>query len=341
MEDANRTGGGNTGLAGTDSERRRARELADRLRALGRDATVEPIRVRPAFAVAHLIHAIAGVMASVLAVYEPLPGLVALALVTASAFAELTAAVPLARLLTGARASQNVVSEEDDDKPGLLVLVAHYDSPRRGLLVERRQLRRWPALLFWSLVVITVCAIARVLGMEGTWLTVIQFIPTVVLIALSPLFVDVAISGPRVHGPPDPGSGVDEVLRLTDSFGGRLEHFDLMTIFTGASAHTAYGMRAWLRRHRKELDPESTAVVVLDSGESERYVEKEGPVFATRLHPTLIDLCGEDAEPYTARELTDAYVARAAGLPAIRVTGYELAAALVKRIDEEIGPRLS
>jgi hypothetical protein len=340
MADANRSGGGNTGIAGSDAERRAARALAERLRALGREVEIEPIRVRPSFGLTHLIHAVVGVIASVLAVYSPVAGLAILAVVTASTFGELTAASPMARLLTGSRASQNVVSDEDGGKPGLILLVAHYDAPRGGLLLERPRLRRWPAVLLWSLVVITVCAAARAIGIEATWLTVVQFVPTVALIGLCPLFADVVLSGPR----PTDGGAVATVLRLTERFGGRLEHFDVMTVLTGASAHFALGMRGWLRAHRKDLDPEATAVILVADarGETPRYASKEGAVFATRLHPTLIDLCEEDAEPYVSREVSDAYVARAAGLPALRVEGTDdLLATLIRRIDEKIGPRIA
>ena len=327
-------------MAGSEAERRAAKEWATRLESMGRAVTIEPTRVAPAFATTHLIHAIAAVVGSVLAVYAPVVGLALLVAVTVSTFGELAGTFPFVRLLTSARASQNVVSADGDtDKPGLLVVVANYDTPRAGMLLERSWLRRWPSLLFWSVVVVTICALARVLGFDATWLTIIQFIPTVALIALSPLFVDVALSGPRVGV--DAGRTADAAVRLAERYGGRLEHFDLIVLLTGGSAHFALGMRAWLSRHRRELNPETTAVIVLeDDGDASRYAMKEGPVFATRLHPTLIDLVADDGTPVVSRDLSDAYAARAAGLPAIRVTS-DLAPGLIERIDAEIGPELA
>src|SRR4051794_8952579 len=174
--------------AGSDAERRAARHLVSRLEELGREATTEPSRVQPGFAPTHLIHAVAGIVGSVLMVYAPAAGLAVVALTAVSTFGDLTGTFNAVRRLTPSRASQNVVSDEDTGKPGLLVLVAHYDSPQGGMLTEPR-MRRWPAVFFWSLVVITVCGIARLLGIEATWLTVVQFIPTVAVIALCPLFV--------------------------------------------------------------------------------------------------------------------------------------------------------
>jgi hypothetical protein len=347
--------------AGSDAERRTARELTRRLEALGRDVVVEPSRVRPSFGLTHLAHAFAGIVGSVLAVYVPAAGLALTAVAAASAFGDLTGTFPLVRLLTGARASQNVISDEDTGKPGLLILVAHYDAPRGGTLNGPR-LRRWPLVLFGSLMLIAACAIARVAGLDATWLTVIQFIPTVVLIAMCPLFVDLALS-PARDGANDNASGVATVLRLAERYSSRLDHFDVMVLLTGASAHHALGMRSWLKRHRRELEPSAIAVVSVDAvGDgTPHYAIKEGPIFASRLHPTLVELCAENeaATPYVSRELSDAYAARAAGLPSIRISSrtqkgaaadhadpdalarsYDCVSDLVERIDAEIGPRL-
>jgi Zn-dependent M28 family amino/carboxypeptidase len=217
-------------------------------------------------------------------------------------------------------------------------------------------------VFFSSLAIIAACALLRVIGFEATWLTIIQFIPTVVLIASCPLFVDVALSDPR-GGRNDNASGVATVLRLAERHGGRLEHFDVMVVFTGGSAHFALGMRDWLKRHRADLEPEATAFISVDAvgAGTPHYATKEGPILASRLHPTLVELCAGDeaGAPFASRELSDAYAARAAGLPAIRISSrsdkgaeadevdadalarsYDYLSGLVERIDSEIGPRL-
>src|SRR4051812_24669403 len=158
MAETNRTGGGNAGVvqeidtltaiaprrAGSEGERRAARHIEKRLDELGRDVWMEPTRIRPNWPLTHLIHVVLGVVGSVLAVYHPLTGLLLTGAATVSALGELTGAFPLARLLTPSRASQNVVSDQDTDKPGLIVLVAHYDAPREGMLAEPRMARIWP-----------------------------------------------------------------------------------------------------------------------------------------------------------------------------------------------------
>jgi hypothetical protein len=360
--------------AGTDAERRAARHLVERLEGLGRDAHTEPMRVRPAYAFTHMVHAALAVVASVLAVYVPIAGAALALIVAASAVGDLTASFFLVRMLTGPRASQNVVSDEDEGKPGRLILAAHYDAAKTGLVFSPRYARRRLGLVvyFWSLVAVLACTLVRLIGVDGTFFTVVQFIPTVVLIAAVALFADIALSQ-VVPGANDNASGVGTVLRLADRYGGRLEHFDVAVVFTGAEEGFALGMRNWIKRNREELDAEATAVIAVDMAGygTPRFATKEGLVFATRFHPTLLELAEgiEGAEPYVSRSISDAYAARAAGLPALRVSSipgagapphyhlptdtadrldrdalertYEFCCELIERIDAEIGPRLA
>src|SRR4051794_36414000 len=228
MEEPNRRGGGNVGAlqaidevasigprrAGSEAERRTARQIAKRLQEMGREAELEPTRVRPNFALTHLVHAVAGIVASVLSVYVPIAGLLLAFVATASAFGDLTGSFHLVRALTPQRASQNVVSDEDNDKPGLIVVVAHYDAPLTGMLLSPR-LGRWPRVLLISLGVITICALGRLFGMQATWFTFIQFIPTVVLIAATPVLADTAISTAD-DGAADNAAGVAAALQLAE-----------------------------------------------------------------------------------------------------------------------------
>lgn len=347
---------------GTDAERRAAQHLRERLEALGRHVRVEPIRVWPAFAAGHLLHAAAGIIGSVLSVYVPVAGFALVLLAAVSAFGDFTGAFFLARMPFGARASQNVVSVEDEDKPGRLILVASYDA-RRGGVLFRERLRRWPSIFFWALLVVLACATPRLLGLDTTWLTAIQFAATVVLIAATPLLIDAALAETE-DGANWNASGVATVLGLAERYGGQLEHFDLVVLLTGASHPTPLGMRAWLRRNRGALDPQETIVLAVESAGhgTPHYATKEGLIFPSRLHPTLVATADEleVAQPFVARSQSAAFPARSAGLPALRVSALgardfapdsvdpdalartsEFLAELVERIDEEIGPRLA
>src|SRR3954464_12169746 len=180
MGEANRRGGGNSGStqqvdevtsigprrAGSEAERRTARQIQKRLEEMGREVELEPTRVRPMFALTHLIHAVAGIVASVLSVYVPTAGLLLAFATTASAFGDLTGSFHLVRSLTPTRASQNVVSDENGDKPGLIVPVAHYEAPLEGMLQGPRLLW-WPRALFIALAVITLCTVGRLIGIDA------------------------------------------------------------------------------------------------------------------------------------------------------------------------------
>ena len=370
---------------GTDAERRAAQHLEQRLRALGRNADVEPTSVHPNYPVTHAIHALIGIVGSVLSVYTPVAGAALLLFATISAFGDLTGTLYLVRRLTGRRASQNVTSTESSDKRGVVILTAHYDAARTGVVFSSRAVERRAVLgkllrrgigpfepFFWSLVVILACTLLRLIGFEGTAFTVIQFIPTVVLIASIPLLVDIALSD-VVPGANDNASGVATVLRLAERYSGRLEHFDVWVVFPGAEEALLLGMREWMRVHRRELDRERTVFLNVDiaGNGTVRWIEKEGLVIAMRYHPTLVQLCEEvgDGRGMTSRNATDALIARGAGFPAITITArnaldyapnwhqptdtpdridldsldrtYEFCCALLERLDESVGPELA
>jgi hypothetical protein len=73
------------------------------------------------------------------------------------------------------------------------------------------------------------------------------------------------------------------------------------------------------------------------------------------MHPTLVEIAGElGGTSYESRDLSDSYLARAAGLPTLRISTTEsggvdaetfasvcrFTGTLLERIDDEVGPRL-
>jgi hypothetical protein len=324
---------------GSDAERRAARHLAGRLEELGREVETETFAVWPAWATGYAITAIVAIVGSVVAVSSGTLGTVLVLLATIATFLDLAGISPTTRRLLGRRASQNVVSWGDRDKPGAVLLVAHYDTgPTRT---------RPLAPMFLALLVLLACCVLRAGGMEGTSLTVVQFIPTVVLIVYVALLLDVALS-PAAPGENDNASGVGVVLRLAERLDG-LEYFGVHVLFTGSQKAMAQGMRAFLKAHRKELAPGDTVVLNLDAvgGGDVRLTKKEGPLLTVKSHPRLT---GEaDAETFTNREPSDGYAAASARLPAVTVSGStdrleeatlaeaeEICVAIVESIDEEL-----
>jgi hypothetical protein len=323
--------------AGSDAERRAANHLTKRLTALGREAHTEPTTIWPRWPLVHLIHATAAIAGSALSIDHPLIGTILIAAALASTLAEVTGRVPIARRITGRRASQNVVSAEDIGKPGTLILTAHYDAARGGSAFgERVRQRTGPAAPFvWSLVLLLATAAAREAGLDdSSALKVVQFVPTVVLIFYVPFLADILLSG-TVPGANDNASGAVTVLRLAERYGGPrgLDHFDVRVLLTGAQETGAQGMREWLGTNRRQLDPLRTVVLNVDEvgAGTIRYARKEGPLLALKQHPRLVRLCeqiaAEDAEdgrygaiPVTKRTPGDAYAARSRSIPAITIS---------------------
>ena len=329
---------------GSDSERRAAIHLKARLETLGREARIEATSVWPNWALTHALHALLAVVGGLVAVAEPIAGSVVVLVALVSTFGDLNGSFLLLRRLTGRRASQNVWSPERRERPGALVLVAHYDAGRSGTVYDprlRERLAATPrglrpplgplAVVFWAIVLVLASGIARIAGLDAAALTVAQFVPTVVLIASIPLLLDIELSD-VVPGANENASGVATVLALAERFGGRLEHFDLHVVLSGGEEAGAQGMRAWLRRHRKELDRETTVVVNVDEvgAGTVRWTSGEGALAARRSHRQLVELCEQIAEddgadgrfaarPIKSRANSDAHPARGRRFPAVSI----------------------
>jgi Peptidase family M28 len=337
---------------GSDAERRAALHLAGRLRELGREAELESFSAWPAWALAYAIHAGLAIAGSVLAVDAPVPGAALALAAVVLTLLDVSGTLPTTRRLLGRRASQNVISWGDRQAPGTLLLVAHYDSGHGGLAQGDAARRRLAALgrltghpvsplglFFWSLVAVLACCLARLAGVSGTWLSVVQFLPTVAVVASVPLLLDIAMSRTR-PGENDNASGVALALRLADRAAS--ERFGVHVLLTGSQKALAQGMRAFIRRHRDDLPPERTAVLNLDEvGDgSPRYTRREGLVPTLRSHPQLVGLCDSIAEdaaarPLTNRDLSDGVAARSAGIAAITITCRNEQDWASRRLDEE------
>ena len=335
--------------AGTDAERRAADHLARRLRSLGREGELEPTVVRPRFARTHALHAAVAVVGSAVSTFSPPAGAALVLLAAFSAYGDLTGRFFLFRRLTAKRASQNVVSTEGGEKPGVLVLLAHHDAAHTGGVfrpraVERRakigaRIRRpfgLSEVFFLALIGLLACCLVRLVLPDATLLGLIQLVPTAALIAAVPLLLDISF-GAIVPGANDNASGVATVLALVARYSARFEHFDVWCVFTGAEESQALGMREWVRRHGSELDPGATLFLDLDKvgAGAVHYARKEGLVFPLTYDARLLSLCDEiasahavaddeaevpGARPYVARTTGDAAVARAKGLRAISIS---------------------
>lgn len=295
---------------GTDAERRAANLLAERLRAMGRRAGVEPTYVHPQYALVHALHATIAIAGSVVAATaQPAIGFALVLVAATSMYLDLNTRAYLARSLFFRRASQNVVSPgRRPEAPLRLVLVAHYDAARSGYLFGERSLRLarrlsergrlllgpWRIVFWGGIAALLPILGARMAGVDGDWLSIVQLLPTVVLVVSVFLLLDIALSA-TVPGAYDNASGVAAVLSAAERLEGEelAANLDVWVVLTGAEECLCEGMRAFVRDHRDQLDRERTVFVNVDSVSygSVHYEVSEGAVISTRLDPGLIELC--------------------------------------------------
>ena len=336
-------------LAGTDAERRAANMLAKRLADSGRKVMVEPTYVHPQaplIIAAHLAIAFAGSLA---AVAEPVLGFALVLFAATSLYLDLNARIYLLRSLFFRRASQNVVSPGGKpDAPGRVLLVAHYDAARTGMIFKPKNAERLHGLtsflpfphtrlLFWSVAILLPLLGARMAGIESDGIALLQLPPTLILLVSMFLLVDVQLSD-VVPGANDNASGVAVALSVAEALSAKpATNLDAWVVLTGGEECGSEGMRSFARTHRKSLDPRTTYVVAIDSvGAGDiRYVASEGPAVSFEMDRRLLELCDavadadrEDGDRYHAAPLrhgyaTDALAARVKRLRATTITCLE------------------
>jgi hypothetical protein len=292
---------------GTDAERRAANMLAGRLRGIGRRAELEPFFAHPEYAIVHLIHAVMAVAGSVIATVQPAVGFTLVFLAAISTYLDLNTRLYLVRSLLFRRVSQNVVSPGTrPDAPARLVLMAHYDAARTGYvfskastrirrLPERLRLGLGPFRIFFWLGLAPLLPIlgARMAGVDATWLSAVQAVPTIILIVAGFLLVDIALSD-IVPGAYDNASGVAAALSAADELTANPpENLDVWVVLAGSEESFCEGSRAFVRSRRKEFDRSTTVFVNVDSVSygGVAYEISQGPVISLPHDRQLIELC--------------------------------------------------
>ncbi|MFN8160962.1 MAG: M28 family peptidase [Solirubrobacterales bacterium] len=331
---------------GTDAERRAANWLAAGLRDAGRRVTVEPTYVHPQYALAialHLAVAIAGSL--IAALLSPAAGFALVLLAAVSLYLDQSTRAYLLRRLLFRRASQNVVSPGGrPEAPVRVVLSAHYDAGRTGLVfgprsvaLAHRLAERWRLLLgpirllYWAGVV-PLLAISglRMAGAGGAALSAVQLAPIALLLVAIALLVDITLSE-VVPGACDNASGVAAVLSAAqDLDADPPAGLDLWVVLPGAEEANAQGMARFVAAHRDDLDPERTLFVNLDSvSYGEVHCERgEGAIVTYAMDSRLAEICAEVGEdtgigsrPLRHPFHTDALPARVRGYRAISLLG--------------------
>ena len=346
-------------LAGTDAERRAANRFAERLRKTGRRVEVEPTYVHPQMPLVHALHCALGFAGSLASIASPPVGFALVLLAATSMYLDLNARHYLLRRLFFRRASQNVVAKGTrPDAPARVLLCAHLDAARTGAAFTPGRVRLASRLdrmlpfpfgpfrpLFWSLAALLPILGARLAGIDGNAISLLQLPFTLVLLIGVFALVDVQLSE-VVPAANDNASGVATALAVAATLDADPpERLDVWVLLTGAEESLMEGMRSFLRAHRKTLDKASTYFVNLDSvgGGGIRFVTSEGLAVGIAMDRRLVELCEAiatadrengnrfDAAPLRFGFATDALPASLAGYPAATITCLEPGALLPPR----------
>jgi len=313
----------------TDAERRAARLIAQRLRALGRRPRTQTVWVRPDNDALLALASGLGVAASVVSVDHAKPGL-------GLAIAGLVLMM-LAPWLTARRATQWVWSGGEGSGVRLL-LTCRADAPATPLAerwVARVALPGPRVLLGLALAALVVCTALRVHGTDGTALGAAQLLPTAICIAAVRAFLDAWVSRPG-DAAAGPAAALAVLEALQSSPPTRLSP---EVVVAGPKA-----MRAFVRAQRKAgTSAVDVAVVELREGRA-GFLRSDGALIPQRFHPRLVALMRGVVPARRGRSRSPAAAARAARWPAIALEGdanelVELALGLAAALDRELGER--
>jgi hypothetical protein len=317
-------------LPGSEQDRRATAMLAAELESMGRRTEVEEIRVRPAWHLTFAILAALAAAGTVLSTVVPPAGAVILLLTAAAIYGDLAVGFHTFRLFTPRRTTANVTSPERRESPAArVILTAHHDSGRTGLLYALPKPRLWRRratltsplhFLFWSVMVALVAAIARLAVGDTGALTAPQFGLAVIFLTYVVLLLDVAAARPS-PGASDNAAGVAVALDVGRRLeAAPLELVETWIILTAAGGVGALGMRAWLEQHAGSLRGVPTYVVNVKGTGNGRvsHVVGEGDAILIRNDQRLARLAERaGSERHVWRITTDASVAASFGQPAI------------------------
>jgi hypothetical protein len=320
-------------LTTTAGERESAEWVANRLRALGtEDVRIVTFRGQSSWVWAHGAHVLAGLAASRI---RGRTGRLLGALVAVSYELDVSVRNQWLRRLLPARQGYSVEAHIPSKDPAsrTLVLVAHHDAAQTGLIwhptanaANRRRSAR-SGRTFPSHTAPLIGLMAAATGSRSLRA------PARLLLAISTILFGQAALSPTVPGANDNATGVAAVLELVRHLKERpLPGVDVVIVSPGGEEAGSVGMRAWMRGPGRSLDRQSTLVVNLDAIGSGGHLivsRREGLTGWFRRDDVELSRRGARvaglAAPrvVTFPNVTDAFVARQAGLRAVSILSYD------------------
>jgi len=248
--------------------------------------------------------------------------------------AEATGVAILSRLMRQER-SQNVVGRlRNPYATRSIVILAHYDSPRRDFLI--RSNTRAGTAIYWLrfilMVVIVAGAAYTAIGAGPQWLGETVLALRTIAAANLGLFVLARLyresRGQYIAGADDNASGVAVMLHLAEKFAADRPHRTEMWFVATGSAHAACGGMHRIVEQRM-FDPEKAMFINIQrvAHGPPAYVVREGILKSFDSSAALVEAAaavsgGFDARPIRTRSpYSEAVVALAHGYRAITITG--------------------
>ncbi len=307
----------------SEAERRLARDVACLLRERGRRADVRTFWVHRGGPAVGAVHAIVGVVASVVGIAHPVWGAAIAGVALLSLLLDTGGRVRPLRRLWPARATQAVVSPPSRGAGAGAIdvlLVVRTDPPRRGA-ADRGRLGRSPLgperlLALGLLVVAAVCGV-RIAGGDGLAVDVVQMAATVLTLLAGAALADRAVAPRQERDTRAADRALDTALEVLDALDrDPARRLAPTLVLCGAGAET---LRPLLREQRRAgVRAQDVAIVEVggapDGGLA--WVVSDGLVLPLRYHPALLAAAREAARDTAARP-----VRRAAGGPARAARG--------------------
>lgn len=286
--------------SGSANERRAAEYLVSTLRAIGLEPWLESFRsqARMTWELVVIIGSVAGGV--VLARWWPVGGSALATVGLLLLWGHFSMRFkPVARLFCHAP-SQNVVARFGNQNAEChVVLAAHYDTARSGLMWHPKQVRSFRANFLFGvavLVLVELLLVLRALGARGLFLDVLLLAGLLYMLAYLAILLHAGLAAPRVQGAADNASGVAVLLDLAAALHQEpLRHCQVWVLATGSEETGALGMRDFVRRHATDLPPAATHFLVFDSLGSGKlhYCVGEGMLDVCRFRGPLVNLARE------------------------------------------------
>jgi Peptidase family M28 len=319
-------------LTTSAGERESAQWVAGRLRALGtEDVRIVTFRGQSTWVWAHGMHMLAGLAASWV---RGRAGRLLGVLVAVSYELDVSVRSQWLRRFLPRRPGYSVEARIPSEGPArrTLVLVAHHDAAQTGLVWHpmvhaanrRRSARSGRTFPSHAAPLIGLAAATGPRRLRA---------PARLILAISTLLFGQAALSPTVPGANDNATGVAAVLDLVRRLKERpLPGVDVVIVSPGGEEAGSVGMRAWMHGPGRSLDRRSTLVVNLDAiGSGGHLVVSRREGLTGWYRRSDVDLSQRGARVaglaaprvVTFPNVTDAFVARQAGLRAVSILSYD------------------